>query len=82
MKFIVSRTSLYDQRIPPCEGAVCVTPEPSEWDGQWELEIASLDELWEFIDSNGDIILSRSDPTLVAQTAPARDLEIYDGYRE
>lgn len=82
MRFCVSRTSLYDQRIPPCEGAVCVTPEPSEWDGQWELEIASLDELWQFIEANGNIILSRSAPTLEAQTAPARYLEIYDDYRE
>lgn len=85
MKFYVTRTSLYDQRIPPCDGAVCLTSNPTEYDGVWEIEIASLDELWDFIDANGDVILSRRDPTIGG--GPAGDgkqchLEIYDEYRE
>jgi len=83
MKFYVTRTSLYDQRIPPCDGAVCLTSNPTEYDGVWEIEIASLDELWDFIDANGDVILSRRDPVICEQgDGTQRHLEIYDEYRE
>lgn len=82
MKFLVSRTSEWDQTVQPCEGAVSVSHNPSYFRGLWELEINSLDDLWKFITEHGDIILSRGTKAEVDAGETRLHLEIYDDYRE
>lgn len=82
MKFLVKRTSVWDRRVSPCDGAVHISPEPDEWQSQWELEINSLDDLWEFVNTHGDIVLSRGSLADVQSGDTRLHLEIYDDYRE
>mgnify|MGYP000899782754 CR=1 FL=1 len=82
MKFLVTRTSVWDKTQPPCEGAVSLSPEPSFWDGKWEVEINSIDELWNFIDTHGQCVLSLGSLADIEAGDKQLRLEIYDDYRE
>ena len=82
MKFLVKRTSMWDLTQPPCDGAVDVSPAPSFWNGKWEVEITSLDDLAKFIKKHGDIVLSRGSLSDIEAGETRLHLEIYDDYRE
>ena len=73
MKFIVSRTSIWNN-ASPCEEA---KREEFEDGPDWTIEINSLEELINFRKKYGEIILT-------ASVLPEIDneIEIYDDYRE
>lgn len=74
MKFIVSRTSVWDSNIAPCEEA---KREEFEDGPDWTIEINSLEELIAFRKKYGELVLT-------ASVIPEIDneIEIYDSYRE
>lgn len=82
MKFLVSRTSEWNRTVQPCDGAVNLNPDADCWNSIWELEVNSLDDLWKFVDTNGDIVLSRGSQSEIDAGETRLQLEIYDGYRE
>ena len=63
----VRRTSIWDYHSKPCDEAVLV-------DGNWAVEMASLDDLLAFLGKHGPCVLSLSNGQL--------NVEIYDAYRE
>lgn len=74
MKFIVSRTSVWNKDIAPCEEA---KREEFEDGPDWTIEINSLEELIAFSKKYGELVLTRA-------VIPEIDneIEIYDDYRE
>lgn len=118
MKFIVSRTSQWDDEIAPCEEAkrdsivyvetrACLSPEEfdkrfAKQEGKWfsvgtnhrvnergwlvrdkgtidvwSVEFNTLDELVEFCDKHGDIVIENC-----RWNKAYKEIEIYDDYRE
>lgn len=67
MKYKVTRTSEWDDRVQPCEGVVRVKVGDST---EWQIEINTLEELTAFIEKNGKVVLGNG------------WMEIYDDYRE
>ena len=77
MKFEVSRTSNFHNGDKPCENATILCK--NEWEETlWQIEINSLDELCEFINENGSIVLS----SRRSSACDLYEIEIYDDYRE
>lgn len=118
MKFIVSRTSVWDEKQQPCEEAKresvpyvesynCKTPEEFDKSGVmrregswlsvgtnhrvnkkgyitrdngmrdvWSIEINSIEELIEFVDKHGEIVIQD------AFCSDYKEIEIYDDWRE
>ncbi|MEN6296989.1 MAG: hypothetical protein ABFC92_03460 [Rectinema sp.] len=76
MKFLVKRTSFWDNK-KPCDEAkeedVKLWGESTE---AWVIEISSLEELLDFVNKYGDLIIS------TGATEPTFKIEIYDDYRE
>ena len=70
MKYIISRTSHRgNDKIPPC-------PEAIKEQGEWIIEINSLEELEGFVRTYGAIVIEKW------SGSNRLDLEIYDDYRE
>lgn len=86
MKFTVTRTSDRHNANKPCNNAVCVKPyEPERFnghnyadsEGQWEIEINTLEDLLALIgETNHPIILDCD------SNNKEYDIEIYDDWRE
>lgn len=81
MKFIVSKSSVYDNNIKPCDEAkqdivrVVKTIRGNLEKKYWSIEINSLEDLIKFIDTHGDVVLLENSDGYY-------EIEIYDGYRE
>lgn len=81
MEFIVSRSSVYDNNIKPCDGAkqdivrVVKTIRGNLEKKYWSIEINSLEDLIKFIDTYGDVVLLENSDGYY-------EIEIYDNYRE
>ena len=73
MKFIVSRTSIWSDEESPCKEAKKETFDDNEID--WIIEINSLDELIQFSEKYGELIITGNYKGL-------KEIEIYDDYRE
>lgn len=73
MKFIVSRTSIWNNDSPCAEAK----PEMFEDGPNWTIEINSLEELIAFRKKYGEIILTASRYPEIDN-----EIEIYDDYRE
>lgn len=76
MKFAVSRTSDFNSGAKPCDNATVLCKNAWE-EPLWQIEINSLDELCEFINKNGAIVLSPQH-----SSNGLYEIEIYDDYRE
>lgn len=77
MKFAVSRTSNFHNGDKPCDNATILCK--NEWEETlWQIEINCLDELCEFINENGSIVLS----SRRSSACDLYEIEIYDDYRE
>ena len=79
MKFLVTRTSLFDGRVSPCEGAV-LYKDGGEWDSVWTIELADLDALMRFVRDNECVVIAPVSFTTKIEGLP--EIEIYDTYRE
>ena len=82
MKFIIERTSIWNDDEPPCEEAVMVKTEDQrlnrvgEYYIHYEIEINTLEELFEFSKKHGKLVF-------VAEASEELPyIEIYDDYRE
>lgn len=78
MNFIIYRTS--DHVDKPCEEATMKKHQLENQDGSsegWTVEINSLEDLVNFVDRNGNIIIKSKDPF-----HPVSSIEIYDDFRE
>lgn len=77
MKFLITRTSDYGGKNPPCEGAVLLYKDEERT--EWEIEIDTLEALLE-------LSVKTAEPLIIfAQdydTGNKPELEIYDNYRE
>ena len=80
MRFKVYRTSdRTSGKKPPCESAMAETITHKSWDGEtyedtiWTLELATLQDLVNFAQRVGSLVL-------IAEEMPL--IEIYDYYRE
>ena len=77
MRFIITRTSDYDGKNPPCEGAVPLYKDKKS--AVWEIEINSLEELLQLsVKTVQPLILFAQD----YDKDGVPELEIYDNYRE
>ena len=75
MKFMIYRTSdRYKPYSPPVKQAKKVEVKDSFY---YEIEINTMDELMEFINNEGEIVMHNKD---IFHEIPA--IEIYDAYRE
>ncbi len=80
MKFRISRASNYNPDASPCPGAV-------EADGEWWVELATLDDLLAFVAEQGQVVVDNQSPReiekgvgWVRRRGPS--IQIYDGYIE
>lgn len=70
MRFRITRTSggYACADSPPCEGAIW---DPLADDGEWKIDIDTLDDLMDLCEREGDLVLNHYNA-----------IEIYDNYRE
>ena len=75
MKFIIERTSDWENGEQPYEGAVCI----GEEDGvkKWEIEVNTLEELLDIIDKTRQALIIDRD-----HKRNTNHIEIYDDWRE
>ena len=84
MRFVVTRTSVWGNKTPPCANAYYVESEElPHWKEYgwhtWYIDISSLEELLNFQKEVGkEIIVYRSDDI----TDAPFEIEIYDTWRE
>lgn len=75
MLFEIDRVSKgWNNPNPPCEEASMFYKD--EFRTRWRMEIKTLEELMDFIDKYGDIVIHQEYENNM------RGIEIYDGYRE
>ncbi len=74
MKFRISRASNYNPDASPCPGAV-------EADGEWWLELATLDDLLAFIAEHGQVVVDNQ-PPFPAEYLSGPRIQICDDYIE
>lgn len=71
MIYVVSRTSLCNYTKKPCEESFQTKDE------FWSVEINSLEDLMDFVNKHGDIVVSNA-----GVEVGIHQIEIYDDYRE
>lgn len=79
MRFLITRTSDYGGKNPPCEGAIMLYKDEKSAECEWEIEINSLEELLQLsVKTVQPLILFAQD----YDKGNVPELEIYDYYRE
>ena len=76
MKFIVTRTSMWSEKSPCEEAKRDSIVEGDKTYDVWSIEINTIEELIDFADKHGDIIIEDS------FYREYKEIEIYDTWRE